>query len=107
MLTAEHRACGSSKLDRSLPCVDLDHAPLARYDAHPMHSLLQASASGSSSTTSSAGQDGKAREDAARQAREAQERARRAAATAEASTQKINDEIEDMLAQMKRDLGIK
>ncbi len=47
------------------------------------------------------------REDAARQAREAQERARRAAATAEASTQKINDEIEDMLAQMKRDLGIK
>lgn len=38
---------------------------------------------------------------------EAEQRAQRAKATAEQGAKKINDDVEDMLQQMKRDLGIK
>ena len=48
-----------------------------------------------------------ARAEAQRQSQGAEERARRARATAEAGAKKINDDVEEMLQQMKRDLGMK
>ena len=49
----------------------------------------------------------RARAEAQRQSQGAEERAQRAKATAEAGAKKINDDVEEMLQQMKRDLGIK
>ncbi|CAL5219295.1 g1101 [Coccomyxa viridis] len=49
----------------------------------------------------------RARTEAQRQSQGAEERAQRAKATAEAGAKKINDDVEEMLQQMKRDLGIK
>lgn len=48
-----------------------------------------------------------ARAEAERQSQGAEERARSARATAEAGAKKINDDVEEMLQQMKRDLGMK
>lgn len=49
----------------------------------------------------------RARAEAQRQSQGAEERAQRARATAEAGAKKINDDVEEMLQQMKRDLGMK
>ncbi|CAK0744147.1 hypothetical protein CVIRNUC_001525 [Coccomyxa viridis] len=67
----------------------------------------EANSSRSQARASAQERSGAARAEADRQSQEAELRAQRARATAEEGAKKINDDVEEMLQQMKRDLGIK
>jgi hypothetical protein len=85
--------------ERSLPChsrVKLKKRVYWQGDSR--RSQARASAQESSDT---------AQAEAQRQSQGAEERAHSAKATAEAGAKKINDDVEEMLQQMKRDLGMK